>query len=68
MLASALFISFDGCIDSNLAKRVREALAPVTEGLANAVTTPGAAEAGLREAWAAFIRGLGTLIQPQNPA
>lgn len=57
----------DGCWDSAIAVRFREAYAPgFTEGLTSAITNPADAEAGLRQAGAALLDGLGAIIQPRS--
>ena len=57
----------DGCFDSAIALRFREAYQPgLTEGLSSAITDPTNAEAGLREAGAAFLDGLGAILQPRS--
>ena len=62
-LTGALFS--DGCFDSSFADQFRTALAPgLTKGLSSAITDPTNAEAGLRQAAAAFIQGFGAIISP----
>lgn len=57
----------EGCFNSDLAKRFREAYAPgLAEGLATAVATPGAGETGLRQAWAALFEGLGAILNVKS--
>lgn len=67
-LATSL-IAFDGCLDSDIAKRFREAYAPgFIEGLSTAVATPGQAETGLRQMGTALAEGLGAILQPRTPS
>jgi hypothetical protein len=65
-LAASLF-AFDGCLDSDIAKRFREAYAPgFISGLSTAVGTPGQAETGLRQMGTALAEGLGAILQPRT--
>jgi len=66
-LTGTALLPFQGCFDSELAKRFREAWGPgFIEGLSSALTDPANAEAGLRAAGAAFLSGLGAMIQPRE--
>ncbi len=57
-----------GCLDSDIAKRFRQAYVPgLTEGLKMAVLQPGDAEAGLRRAWAALNEGIAAAFQLRTP-
>ena len=60
----------DGCIlQSDIAKRFREGYAPgFVSGVSNALTDPDNAEAGVRQAVAAFFDGLGAVLQPRTPS
>jgi hypothetical protein len=56
-----------GCLDSAIALRFRAAYAPrFAEGMSDALTNPDSAEAGLREAGAAFFDGLAAMIEPRS--
>ena len=57
----------DGCFDSAIALRFREAYGPgLTQGLSAAITDPSNSETGLRQASAALIEGLGAIFQPRS--
>ena len=59
----------NGCMDSEIAKRFREAYVPgLMEGLSTAVSAPGQAEAGLRIAWAALMNGIGAMFDVRTPS
>lgn len=58
----------DGCFDSAIAMRFREAYAPgFTEGITTAITDSANREAGFRQAGGAVIAGVGAVIQPRKP-
>ena len=69
-LVSILLMSsmFDGsCLSSGLATEFRAAYAPgFTAGVTQAITDPANADAGIREAFAAFVQGIGAVIQPAD--
>jgi len=59
----------NGCMDSDIAKRFRDAYVPgLMEGLSTAVSAPGQAEQGLRIAWAALMNGIGAMFEVRTPA
>jgi len=66
ILGSGTLLS-DGCFDSAIAQRFRDASASgITDGLTSAITDPTNAETGLRSAWAALVDGLGAVIQTRD--
>ena len=57
----------DGCFDSAIAQRFRDASAAgLTAGFSNAITDPTNAEAGLRDAAAALVTGIGAVFQTRD--
>lgn len=65
LCASALLST--GCLDSDIAKRFREALRPdLVAGLSAALTDPFNAEIGLRQAGTAVFQAVGAVIQPRT--
>lgn len=70
LLAGALIPGFfNGCWDTDIAKRFREAYTPgLVAGLTTAITSPDNAEAGLRQSLAALIDGIGAILQPRTPS
>ncbi|MBN2561339.1 MAG: hypothetical protein JXQ75_10460 [Phycisphaerae bacterium] len=65
LTSTALF--FNGCFDSDIAKRFREAYAPgFIEGLSTALGEAGQAEAGLRQMGTALADALGAVIEPRT--
>lgn len=68
LLLAGPFI-INGCFDSDIFKRFREAYAPsAAEGFSQAITDPENAEDGLRLAGAALLDGLEAVIQPRTPS
>ncbi len=58
---------FNGCLDSEIGKRFREAYATgFAEGLSTALGTAGQAEAGLRQMGQALADALGAVIAPRE--
>jgi hypothetical protein len=72
VLAAGLFTGvffMEGCLDTDIAKRFREAYAPgFTSGLGTALEQPGQAETGLRQMGVALADGLGAILQPRTSA
>ena len=67
-LTSGVFF-FNGCFDSDIAKRFRDAYVPgFTQGLSTALGTAGQAEAGLRQMGVALANAIGAVIQPRTSA
>ena len=59
---------FNGCFDTDIAKRFREGYAPgFIQGLSTALGQVGQAEVGLRQMGVALADGLGNVIQPRTP-
>lgn len=66
-LCASATLSFGGCLDEEIAKRFRVAFGPgFVDGVNQAIGDPANAEAGLRNAAAAFFTGLGAVIQPRD--
>ncbi len=58
---------FNGCFDTEVAKRFREAYTPgFIQGLSTALGQAGQAEAGLRQMGVALAQALGGVIQPRT--
>jgi len=58
---------FNGCFDTEIAKRFREGYAPgFIQGLSTALGQRGQAETGLRQMGVALADGLGNVIQPRT--
>jgi hypothetical protein len=67
-ITSGSFV-FQGCLDSDIAKRFRTAYAPgFTDGLSTALGQAGQTEAGLRQTGVAFAEALGSVLEPRTPA
>lgn len=57
------------CLGSDIAKRFREVAGPAfIEGVNTAILNPESAEDGLRQAGAAFLEGLGGIIDTRTPS
>ncbi len=60
-------VMWAGCLDSDIAKRFREAYAPgFIQGLSTAFAQPGQTETGLRQMGVALATALGGIIQPRT--
>ncbi|MCG8408092.1 MAG: hypothetical protein MI923_23075 [Phycisphaerales bacterium] len=56
-----------GCLDSEIAKRFRQAVIPgLVEGWSAALLDPANAETGLRQSGAAVLEAIGSIIQPRT--
>lgn len=56
-----------GCFDSAIAQRFRDAASPgITAGVSSAITDPTNAEAGLRDAAAAIMTGIGAVVETRD--
>lgn len=58
----------NGCFDSSIVKRFREAYEPgLVAGLSAAVTDPANSQIGFRQTATALFEALGAIIQPRTP-
>ncbi|MBX3393980.1 MAG: hypothetical protein KF841_01295 [Phycisphaerae bacterium] len=59
----------NGCLDSDVFKRFREAYEPgFVEGLSMAIENPAQSQLGFRRLGQALFEGLGAIIDPRTPS